>query len=539
MIHRISGFGTSALNTDAQATMLQQGEWNVMHNIDLESGDIRSAWGDTLISANCPITPLYTFVYEATAGTYLIVSNGDLVYTYDNSTWTDITPIDGPVTPNEWDTDDGVVWDDDTTVWDQNPGGAPAETGGVVTFTVFLGILVIGFSEGTPAYWPETSTRMVALPGWPTGWHAQQIISYRNFLFAIGLNDTTTAGPKYTVGWSDAAGEGQVPGEWTPTSENFAGLLQLRDTDGYLVVARILRDDLIIYKNDTIYRLYFTGDEFVFGVERVVSDRGCDSINGVTGLGDVHFFADRGDIRLFDGQQTKSVAIARIKERLSSAISNESRDRTIVVAYPERDEVWVAVVPAGSTTADIVLVYSTVFSAWTAKRYPDTISMILGPYSTTSIDLDDAWDEYTGTWDDSEDTWDRSAYEPSEDGIIFGAGSELYRADKTHTDRNGLAKTCIAERSGFVIPDIGHRVTLRAVYPEMEGPGTVQIQIGAQWHAGGGIRWTTPQSFTPGYSKKLNVRMTGQPVAFRVKSSVTNGWRLGAMSFDVVEAGRR
>ena len=128
--------------------------------------------------------------------------------------------------------------------------------------------------------------------------------------------------------------------------------------------------------------------------------------------------------------------------------------------------------------------------------------------------------------------------------MIFGAsGFDLYRADKTNTDKSGVAKQCIAERSGFVLPDIGQRVTIRGIIPEMEGTGTVQIQIGAQWTQGGNpgdnIRWTQPQSFTPGVSRKLNVRITGQPVAFRIKSAVTNGWRLGALSFNLVQAGQR
>lgn len=538
---RIADFGKAALNTDVQPTLLEQGEWTTLDNIDLESGDIRSAWGDTLITSSAPILPKYTFVYAGTGGTFLIISDGTRIYAFDGETWDNVTPLDAEAPTNRWDDYIGVGWDSSTNEWDNDPTGQPAETGGVVTFTVFLGTLVVNFSGGTPAYWPDVTQRMTPLPGWPAGWRTEQIIAYRNFLFAIGLNDNgITEGPKYTFGWSDAAAEGTIPDEWQATAENQAGLLQLRDTQGYITLATPLRDDLVIYKNDSIYRVFYTGGELIFGVERVVSDHGCDSRVGVSGLANVHFFADRGDIRVFDGQGTKSVAISRIKERLAEGISNEFRDQTIVVAYPERDEVWVAVVPAGSSTADTVLVYSTVYDAWTTKRYSQTVSMVLGPFSASSVSVGGEWDDYIASWDSTEENWNQSAYEPSEDGMIFGSsGFDLYRADKTNTTKGGFAKQCIAERSGFVLPDIGQRVTVRGIIPEMEGSGTVQIQIGAQWHPGDNIRWTDPQSFTPGVSRKLNVRITGQPVAFRIKSAVTAGWRLGALSFNLVQAGLR
>ena len=534
---RISDFGKAGLNTDVEPTLLQQGEWNILDNIDLESGDIRSAWGDTTVSGTCPIVPRYTFVYEGETGTFLIVSDGAVVYAFNGQIWRDISPVDSPVVSRSWD-DMLTTWNGDTTQWDEQPGSAPAITGGYVTFTVFLGTLVINFSDGTPAYWPDVADRMEVLPGWPAAWRAESIIAYQNFLVAIGLDNGATAGAKYTVAWSNAAAEGEIPQDWDPAvTGSLAGLLQLRDTDGYLVVAKVLRDDLVLYKNDSIYRMFYTGNEFIFDIERVISDRGCDSVDGVGALGDVHFFADRGDIRVFNGQETQSIAISRIKEALSSAISNENRDKTIVVAYPERDEVWVAVVPAGSTTADVVLVYNKIYDAWSLKRYPGTLSMTLGPFSVTTQSSGLTWDEYQIPWNSAEDTWNQSAYEPSEDGMIFGASPNiLYRADKTNSDREGNAKVCKAERSGFLVADIPQSVTVQAVYPEMEGNATVQIQLGAQWFPGDNIRWTLPQSFTPGYSRRLKTRITGQPCAFRITSNVTDGWRLGALSLQVVEA---
>ena len=44
---RVDQFGRLGLETDPQPTLLRPGSWDLLENIDIESGDIRSAWGET------------------------------------------------------------------------------------------------------------------------------------------------------------------------------------------------------------------------------------------------------------------------------------------------------------------------------------------------------------------------------------------------------------------------------------------------------------------------------------------------------------
>ncbi len=265
---------------------------------------------------------------------------------------------------------------------------------------------------------------------------------------------------------------------------------------------------------------------------------------GVARLGDVHFFADSGDIRVFDGQTTESITEGRLKERLAAAISNTERDKTIVTSNPDREEIWVGVVPAGSDTFDYVLVYALTHNAWTVKSYPDTLAMTMGHLSPVAVAGGPTWQDLHDrgiTWETWTDTWGSLLFDPSERGITFGrtAPAMIFQADKSHTDADGKPKHCQAERRGFMLADMPQRVTVRAVYPEMEGDAPVQIQIGAQWHPGDSVRWTPPQTFRPGLDQKVNVRVTGQPTALRITSDVALGWRLGAISFLLVAAGKR
>lgn len=568
---RVTDFGKLALALDPQPTMLEPGQWSKLQNIDVVSGDIRSCLGDSLLHNRPPIEPTYMHSFDGLIGTYLVISDGAQVYVFRNKEWLELTTAG--TTPNffAWD-DSDETWDTASTYWDayDSAGDPAAVVSGRVTFTVFLGTLVVVSTEGVPLYWPDELGKLTILPGWDSLWRCYEMHAFANHLVALGFDDQVTDGAKFRVAWSDAAAEGEVPQSWTPTPENLAGSVQLRDTDAYLTTAEIFGDNLAVYKKDSIYRMFLRGDEFVMGFERVISNHGCDSPDGVTALLGKHFFADSGDVRVFDGQSTKSITEFAVRSALALGVSDKDRDKTIVVAWPQREEVWIAVVPAGSDFADIVLIYSISHGGWTIKNYPETKSMIVGAYSSTAITDLQIWDDATNTWDTTEERWNFSPLNPVEDGMIFGnkrsatdtvvwgdgsqwgegeqwaegdaslwSGGTIIRVDLSNTKSDKTPKHCVAERTGFVIADLQQNVTLKAIYPEMEGDGTVQIQVGAQWHAGDRVRWTPPRDFRPGLDKKLNTRITGTPTALRVSSNSDNFWRLGAVSFLGVEASRR
>jgi len=545
---RIRDFGKLALNTDIEDTLLQPGEWSVLDNIDIESGDIRSAWGDTQVTDVPPVTPTYMYVFEGVTDTWLVISDGESVYAYNGVSWRDITPSSTAVTDTLWSTATADIgnWEDATISWGEaQTGGTDVTVDGDVFFTNFQGILIVSSTLGEPTYWPsEGSSRLEPLPGWGTGWVGAPVVAYGSHLFCIGLNDGSTAGSKYRVVWSDAAVEGEVPQEWETAADNLAGSVQLRDTDGYLVNAKILRNDLLIFKNDSIYRCIATaatvgGVPLVFQFERVISDHGCDSPWGMDTIGNGCYFVDRGDLRIFDGQVTQSLTVLRVKENLALTVSNEYRDRTYVVAFPEREQLWIGIVKAGETQISSVLLYDLVHNGWTTKRY-SALAMTRGPFSATSETPSggDTWATVTGTWATIEEVWGEGAIEPSEDTIVFGNATLICRADKTNTDHLGQPKPCVAERTGFLIAGLNQRVTMKAVYPEMEG-GPVQVQIGYQWVPGGAVAYAPAKTFTPGVDRKLVCRVTGIPCAIRITSQQSKGWRLGGMSFEAVLAGRR
>ena len=547
---RIEDFGSSALNVDVQPTLLKPGEWSAMTNIDVESGDIRSAWGESIVEASPPCEPLYQYRFEGLTSSWLIISDGVGVFASDGKSWQDITPVALAGIGTTWQDfhDEATTWsalEASNVTWGQLEESEtdPVPFAGRVSFSTFLGILVVTPDQGAPSYWPSEDGRMAPLPGWDiNNWTASQVIGYANFLVALEFDDGTIIGPQFRVAWSDAAAEGEIPQSWDFADVTaLAGSVQLRDTEGKLTVAELLRNDLIIYKADSIYRMFLRNDTSVMGFERVISDHGCDSWRGVARMGAVHFFADAGDIRIYDGQNTQSITTRRIKERLAVAIDNESRDMTAVVPHPDREQVWVGVVPAGSDTFDNVLIFSLEHNSWTPKKYPGLVSMCMGHLSVSGGSgrtWQDLHDEGI-TWAMWDETWGSSFYNPSERGITMATATTIFQTDKSNTDFEGNAKYCVAERQGFLLADMPQRVTVRRIFPEMQGDAVVQIQVGAVWYPGETVRWTAPQDFRVGVDRKLNVRVTGQPTALRIVSQQDASWRLGAVSLAFSEAGRR
>lgn len=509
-LSRVTGFGNAGLKADPQPSMIEPGAWSTLENIDIENGDIRSAWGEAELPGGVsPVDPKYTFSYTSKGVTSILVSDGLAVWSYDDSGTSGV-----------------FVWRDIAAA-----AQAAGRTGGVVSFTIFLGIVVINFSEGRPAQWdaPEM-TEVTFLPGWEDAWHCIQIIAYKNFLFAVGMYSEPIALPyfpengDYVLAWSDAAVTGELPSSWRSTPENLAGSLQLADTNGVLVRAEILKDDLIVYKDDSIYRGFYTGDEFIFSFERAINDRGCDSYRGVAALSGVHFFCDRDDIRVFDGQGTQSIVNDRVRSLMAQSLSVSLVESTVqIVAWPGRDEVYISIPTENDDTTDLILVYHVDIDAWTFRDLPTEVQSMCLLEATGAADI-------TGL---------------REDTMIYGQPSQgfddgrIYIADRSNTTFTNAPKLCVAERTGMILTDLEQSVTMRAVYPEIRGDAAVSISIGCQWAANGDVRWTTPQVFRPGIDKRVNTRITGIPTAFRITSEVDGDWSLGALSYLYSPAGRR
>jgi hypothetical protein len=77
----------------------------------------------------------------------------------------------------------------------------------------------------------------------------------------------------------------------------------------------------------------------------------------------------------------------------------------------------------------------------------------------------------------------------------------------------------------------------RGVRINMEG-GPVNIYVGKQMSVNEATTWEGPFAFDPSTDYKIDCRVTGRLLGFKVESTTDVDWRLNSYDMDVVPAGK-
>ena len=586
MYQIVKNFGPGGLATDPFEENAAQILWSQMSNVDLIAGDLSSPGQDVLLASACPVAAKWMFAYTVEGTDYLFVSDGYAVWATSGGQWTEMV--------SGW-------------------------HGGLVTFTVFLGSLVINSATDGPWYWsrsltlaadiwgtdpddlalnvawqdqPATETwnsttfgLLLLLPGWFQNATCLQIVSYKNFLVAIAVNDPARSSDiePYLICWSNAAPAGGIPGTWTPAQDNLAGDTLAQDTPGALSAAEVLRDDLIIYKADgQIYRLFVAGD-LVMTLQRLMQGFGVAYPGAVVSLAGLHYLVTRSGIQVFDGQATQDLDFGRIQENVRSFFQSALGDITYSCAYPGRRQVWTAYRASGDGPFSGILKYDIAQNSFTAHDYrganltalcPGRVgSTFSGPVDTWIGGDDIAWyaggsDSWTSgnaqAWNaedvvlwlgdeagpypnDSTDPWDKGISTPLVDTMFLAQGDGVisrYDARGDPLMHDGSPKLCSATRYGIRLGDNTTRYIIRGIYPLAKGPGELKLTVGKSWEPwqdGGptAVNWGSDRTFTPGVDRFLPMRVSGDSFAIKIRNEDGKKWTLAGVGIEFDPLGAR
>lgn len=541
---------------DPYETGLAPGQWAEMYNADVYNGDLYSCGAEPRVAEECPVTIKYSFVYSDGVELFYMASDGFSVYA-------------------------------------GQPGGSWALlisglTGGLITWTVFHGTLVINSLTDGPYYWdgswglnynpggppgdPNWDTGVdvdwdtgedntwnavvygqgAELPGWPAGVTCVQVIAYGYHLVALGVSDPTgaEASANYLVWWSDAAAPGQIPQTWTPSADNLAGDLFLQDTQGVIRGGELLRDWLIVYKTDSIYRLFFTFDpSSVISSEKLLVFQGVDTPYAIAAFENRHYLATVAGIFVFDGQSIATIDLDRVHGGVISLTREGTLDRVLAVPNTTYSEIWFAYRPEPDVRFGVLLKYNIPYDTFTVHIYEEGFtSLAQGAYVADSVQgVNDTWDDgSTYSWDSSvvDNPWNLTTYGDLVERMFIAKDRAVHMYEPiTNSLSVGARKTTLV-RYGIQLSDPTRKMILRNVYPEMEGTG-VSISLGwaqAPYALASRIpyRWHGPRSFVPGVQLKLPYRDIASLFAIKVESKEDRtGWRLHALGYEFDPVGVR
>jgi len=521
----LKNLGDYGVNTDLQDTDLPIEYFTYGANFKLKNGAIETFNGSTGLS----VAPAQHFPKKImtfwTGGVQKYVVMGEKkVYTFDGTTWTDVTP-DLIVAVN--------ISGSNIYKWSCCLSGNTP---------------VINNPQYGPFYLDQSAGKFKPLPFNPNpqSWYDKGqscgiIRSHKSFLFAMKPFDTdgtpiTEDAGKNSYRWSAPADINGLPFTWEEADlSTIAGIAYISGSGGSIVDALSLRDDFVIYCNKSIDILSYVGGELIWNSRQFTSDTGILTQNCLAEFYNQHLFLSDNDILINDGNSLRSILNRRLKASIFSRIDSTNYTRSFCVTNLPDKEVWTCVVESGSTTPSLAIIYNwdddKVYLRDIASGFYDACN---GPKNSSA----ETYATVTTNYNNSHKNFDTDVASPFNPTLAFVKSGVDALYDLLISD-NASNYNTVLERTYVPLGGYGVVTTIVSIYPIIECAGDVTIEVGSSIFIGTGISWRTAVTFTPATMKKVDIRCTGPFQSWRISSVGTTPFKLIGMTIEYENNGRR
>lgn len=522
---RFDSLGKTGLNTDLAPSLLPVTSWETLRNIQCADNSLRSTVGERKLF-DVSLEPLYHTTFMDGDKPTVIICDGSSVLAYQmDGTEEDITPQDELGVAEPW-------------------------LGGRVTFTNLNGVLVVNSESDGPFYWAGTGSVLAPLPGWNTAWRCRAMCAYRYYLVAVGMIETISYEEydyKHKVRWSSSAAEGDIPTLWEPALDNDAGDDLLGETPGALVGGVLLRDSLILVKEDDLYSMNWIGGQYVMQVSRLKGGIGTRAMQGFAEMRGAVATMTTTDVLLFDGNQSTSIMAGRVRESFKAAVSPEEWEKCTIFSHVPSTSLYIGTVPSGQQYIKEVYRYDWSLDTWSTFTISDGYGFdeLLTKISTVNA----PWDDSDTDWATPKiDPWNTGVYAPSvTDLLIYESDASTTNAPTywvsiraiAESDSLGNPKFTKALRTGLPLEGVTGLATVTRVWPEIAGTIPVNLFVGGQMALNEAPKWDGPYALIPGETESVTPRVTGRFICFRLESEDIGWWKLSALTVNHEPAGER
>tara|TARA_R110000868_G_scaffold19224_3_gene82892 strand:- start:1452 stop:3020 length:1569 start_codon:yes stop_codon:yes gene_type:complete len=393
------------------------------------------------------------------------------------------------------------------------------------------GVLVVTNALDVPQSLTQAGSVFTDLPNWPSTLRCKAIVPFKNHLVALNLTDNGALKP-FTVRWSDAIPSGAASNgtnTWnTGSSASASAETALSDTDGHILNAMQLGNELIIYKQDSIYALNFVGGNFTFNVREKFKDTGLFARDAVVDIGDGrHVLMTTNDVVTHNGNSTASVIDDRVKTFLFRDIDSVFFHKTFLAHNKIKNEVWICYPQTGAVNGfpDRALIWNYRDNTWTLRDLPGVNYIAKGLVNPA---LANTWTANGSlTWQSVTFKWSERSFNPAIDSLLMcGTNDTLFYLADSGITFNGTAFETRLERRGLHSGRTDAVKAVSAVYPRIEGTGSVNISVGSEIQPFQGVSYSDPVAFEIGVDHKVDCRVRGRFIAIKIESAAATQFNL-------------
>ena len=429
-----------------------------------------------------------------------------------------------------------------TTETDVTPASTTTGSNTQPFTSCFLGnIAYLNRKDNVPYFKSLSTADFTALTNWDSSWRCGVLRAYKDTLVAMDVTKGANDYPSM-VKWSDFTSYNAVPASWDETSTtNNAGENILNEMVGPIVDGLALRDSFYIYGENEVWAMNFIGGTFVYDFRKRFSDRGILDTNCVVEVDGLHYVFDTDDIYVHDGASPRSIIHGKDKDFVFSSIQKDYKHLCFVEFHKPLDEIHFNYVSddrlvgfRGTTTGcNRAAVYNTKNGTWTFYDLPNVTAATTAQVTTgqTYEDMGTTlYSEFAGTYIGDEDGSETHLlYISNIDTNVSLSSTRILGLDRATGGRLSrpveaeALKPALAERIGIDMDESGSPLTsyksLLGFYPQvgLDGePETLSFQFGASDVTGLQPAWNTAQTFDPSAQNKLDVRVAGRYLAYRL-----------------------
>ena len=249
------------------------------------------------------------------------------------------------------------------------------------------------------------------------------ICSHRNFLFALGMKEGNDE-YRDKVWWSHPAEPNGIPFSWRPTLEqadSIAGYVNL-GRGGSIIGGESMRDSFVIYSEDAINVMDFTGDAIGWRRRTVSTSADLIGKEAIVEVKGMQYFISRDDIMQFDGNSMQSLTHNRIRRTLGANLNINAAHTSWAAHNQTFNEIWFAVPSSNADYPDRAYVYNYRDNTWGIRDLEQ--QFIHGCFGDEPFEDGRTWDDFISTYDDDRGSWAMGGQRPFS-GALFGVSGEF------------------------------------------------------------------------------------------------------------------
>lgn len=412
---------------------------------------------------------------------------------------------------------------------------------------IFQGIPIVNNGADPPQFWdnPGTGTDLADLTNWPASTTAKVIRSYKSFLMALHLTESTVTYP-HRIRWSDAADPGTLPGSWDySVATNLAGARDLNDPEaGPIVDGMQLQDAFVIYKEGSTWILRFIGGDSIHSTYQFSNTSGILSARCVTPgpNGTSHFVVTKDDVVLFDLREIKSVIEDRDREFLFNDIEPGLVSKCFTFTDKKKSRIYFCYPEIGAEEVNKCMIWNWKYNTITFTDFKGNCAGS-GPIDLTedsvfwnSSSADVSWNEYEGRWSQNDVFSDQDIL------VGYATDSQFFRIDfglnfndepiTSYIERTGLPFVG-RDRNGNPKADLASIKQITRLWPKVIS-SSINIRIGTQDLVDGPITWTDPITFNPDNETYIDPEepVSGRLISFRFEMLGDEEYRIDGIDYE-------